>query len=1163
MKDEEILEFLKIYSMNPQQKKAVFSKKLPIVVSASAGSGKTFVLTTRYIYKILKSSSHNMVNRILVLTFSKYAANEMFERIYNNILNLTKKYPKDKNLKNIKNIISKRLITTIDSFCYSILKENFKDLNISPNFKIISNFEIATLKEEILNSLFEEEFLKNKKNFQNLSDYFSLKDETELKNVILKIYEKSKTMPFPKEYILNIKKENETPNNYKQKIFKEIIENIIYKIDEIKNLLFCAKCSLKEELIIKNFKPILEKTIFEIEKLKYVIKKTKYDDILYVLQNFKFKSIPKYDVKKNPFNRTLAEEIKKSYINPAKKIMKTLKENFITKKQFLDDFKKQKKIIEKIIYITLKFYKKLEINKKRKNILEFSDLIVNTIKLTAKISQTNKLELTPLGKKIASQFSEILVDEFQDINNSQNILIKILSNSFNNVFMVGDLKQSIYGFRDSDTKIFLNHIIKNSKNEENGTLIYLNENFRSRKEITNSVNLVFSQIMSLDFGKTNYKKTEQLISKNKTKKEKEYATELHILNDVNESQKTELELKHIALTIKKMLDKKFKITENSTIRECTQKDFAILFRSGKKNMQIMCEQLEKLNINYICHNNFDFMQSYEISILVSILKIINNPLLEISFCAIALSPMFCFSNQEMLKIKIENNSENFFYCFKNSKRTKCKHMIEFLEKYIKKSTTMKLEELIEKIINSNYFLQIFPELDNNVNKTKNLEFFLQVARTYENFDDFGISGFLEHIEKINSQNEEIKVNENFNNKNAVNILTIHKSKGLEFPIVFIPLTSKKFNEQDFKSPILVDTKYNITLKHSSKKTLTRRNTLPFNAAVVSQQKNLKEEELRLLYVAMTRAKEKLILTATDDYSKYENIPIKHFKDFVLPYTYCASKNSFYDWILLSFLRKDQLNTKNSFCECDIIIKNIAMNEELKNKNFNFKINNKKNENKYKYNKFKKHIVKEKNHILTPIKLSITEIMELNNHKKFYKTNLKNPNFGKNNKLSSEQKGTILHKFLQYVNFENAEKNLELEIERLIKKEFLTKNEADSLNKKNLQNFFKSKTYKIIKNADLVERELQFICEIKSEKIFTNFENNNNNIFIQGVVDCLVEKNKKLTIIDYKTDELNSHLIKKKYISQIKYYKLAIEKCFNRKVECCLIYSTYLNKDIKI
>ena len=1157
MKNKEILEFLNINSMNSSQKKAVFLKDMPILVSASAGSGKTFVLT-RYLTKILTSSSPEIVNKILVLTFSKYAANEMFERINKKIYTINKKYPKNKNIKKIKNLISKKLITTIDSFCYNTLKENFQTLNISPNFKIISNVEIAPIKEEILNIIFEDEFKKNKEKFQNLSDYFSLKGETGLKDAILKIYEKSKTMPFPKEYISSIKKDYENRKNIEKKILEEIVNNIKYEIEKAINLLFSATFSLKEELIIKNFEPFLKETIFNLKKLKNTIKTVEYDDILKLLENFKFQTIPKYNAKKNPFNKTLAEKIKKIYIAPAKNIIKNLKENFITKNIFLYDFKKQKKIINYITFLTLKFYKKLEIVKNKKNILEFSDLYINTIKLTAKVSQKNNITLTPLGRKISSQFSEILVDEFQDINNSQNILIKILSNSFKNVFMVGDLKQSIYGFRDSDTKIFSNLIEKYSKNKKAGNLIYLNENFRSRKEITNSVNMLFSQIMSLNFGNVNYKETEQLVSNKKTKQDEQYSTELHILKNESEKENAEFELEHVAKTIKNMIDKKFKITDNNILRECAPKDFAVLFRSGKKNMQILCEHLEKLNINYVCHNNFDFMESYEISILISILKIINNPMLEIPLCAVAVSSMFSFSNEELLKIKIKNNNKNLFYCFKNSKNKKCIKFVNFIRKLIKHSTTVPIEELVEEIINSTYFLKIFPKLNKNINKIKNIEFFLEVARNYENFDEFGVLGFLEHLEKINSKNEEIKINENFNNKNAVNILTIHKSKGLEFPIVLLPLTSKNFNEEDFKSPILISQKYKLTLKHSSKKTLTRHNTLPFNAAVIFQRKTLKEEELRLLYVAMTRAKEKLILTATDNFNKFENVKTTKFKEFVLPYSYCSNKNSFYEWILLGFLRKEKFEFKNSNIDCKIIVKNEF--EKINNVEKSYEIYKKTNIN-LEYNILKNKILYEKKHILTPIKISVTEIMQQKHEKSLNKQTLQMPNFNYSFKISALEKGIILHKFLQYANFYNAEKNLNLEIQQLVEKEFLTKKEAKNIDKEKLKLFFASKTYKIIKNGDKVEREMQFLCKIESEKIYNKVKNRK--ILMQGVVDCLVEKNNKLTLIDYKTDRLTENMLKKKYTPQLKYYKYAIEKTLKKQISSCLIYSIYLTKEIKI
>ena len=1162
MQQRDIFKILNIENLTDSQKQAVLETKTPILVSASAGSGKTFILTKRYIYKILLSKNIKKVKKILVLTFAKAAAQEMFNRINNEILNISQQ---NKNIIKIKNMLSKNFITTIDSFCYKIVKENFKLCNINPNFKIVSNAEINPLKNFVLDFIFQKEMNKNKDSFQKLVDYFSLSSDNELKESIIKIYEKSKTMPFPLEYIKNLKENFNSPENLEKSSFlEEIKDDIKDKLDEIKSLLNMAISSLEKDIITKNsFKPSLEQTIKNIEKIEYEIKNSTYEETKNIVENFNFESFKRYSKKTNPFDRDLAEEIKKNYITPAKIVKDSLKEYLTPKEQYLKDFSEQKNFALKLIDLSIKFYNKLELEKRKKNILEFSDLLIKTIKLFAEHSNKTEIKLTKIGKKYSLKFDEILIDEFQDINESQNLLIKILSNNDKKLFMVGDLKQSIYGFRDANPSIFVNRRNLYEKNPSLGTLIFLNKNFRSRKEVTNSVNFLFSQIMSLDFGKVNYIKSEKLISNKNLELNEKNATEIHILKNESEKENEEFEIDHIANLIKNYIDSEFEVLEGETKRICKPKDFVVLFRSGKNNTKLLSKKLVELNISSISYSDINCFSSYEISLLISILKVINNPYLNIPFYHIATSFMFNFSKEEMLNIKIKTPNKPFYESFKNTKGKKYQEIINFIEEITNSLNTKKLDELIEEIYNSNLFLKIYTQIDFDETKEKNKEIFLNIAKNYDEYEKYGLLGFLEYIKDIESEKIEI-LNKTKNKKNAVTITTIHKSKGLEWPIVILAQTAKMFNEQDFKKPILISSKFNLTLKHSKKENLIRYNTLPFNSAAIFEKKIQKEEELRLLYVAMTRAKDKLILTAIDSKDKLEKIKNSKFKDIIIPASHCKNKKSFYELILSGFLRHENfpfsnetLKLKDENLNCLIKIK--TKKEEIKSK---IKPDEKQEfKTKQLVKKLKKQMfISKKEEEFFKTKLSVTEIIKLKNKKPKEKFILKDLNFKELKKATPSQKGTAMHIFLQYTNFKNAEKNLDLEIKRLVKNEFITKSQAKMLDKEKLKKFFFSYTYKLIKTADSIEREKSFLCEINSNKIF---KNSNNKILVQGIIDLIIEKNKKIILIDYKTDELSEKFLVYKYKPQLYLYKLALEEFFKKPVAFSLLHSIYLNKAIFI
>ena len=433
----------------------------------------------------------------------------------------------------------------------------------------------------------------------------------------------------------------------------------------------------------------------------------------------------------------------------------------------------------------------------------------------------------------------------------------------------------------------------------------------------------------------------------------------------------------------------------------------------------------------------------------------------------------------------------------------------------------------------------------------------QYGKLHESSSSNGLSEFLHNIDMLKEKNSESEYENSTTKKtNSVKILTIHKSKGLEFPIVIIPFTTKLFNLQDYNQPILISSKFKLALKNSNKKTLTRTNTLQFNAAIFSEKNLMKEEELRLLYVATTRTKEKLILTAVDKNQQYK-LQIEDQNE-TFSRAHCLSKNNYYEWILSGFLRHKNsyfLNKKIDFklddYDCNILIKTKFENFKFEKEGPTHKENNKLLE------KLKNKIETTKiNHTPTqiPAKLSVTEISKLGESN----LSLRTPNF--TTKTGTTEIGIATHTFLQFANFENAENNIENEIENLLKNEFITEKQRNLLDIKTLQNFFNSKTYKIIKNADKIEREKSFLFQIPAKKLFEEAPPNSKTI-IQGIVDCIVEKDKKLFIIDYKTDKTSKTNLIKLYKKQLHYYKKAIENLKNKPINSCIIYSLYLNSTI--
>lgn len=1156
--EKELFDCLKINLMTESQKQAVLSEKTPILLSASAGSGKTFVLSTRVIFKLLNSTEQIYPQDLLVVTFAKSAAKEMFERISLQMKNLIIKYPNDKNLYKQYSLLSQSNITTIDSFCANLLREKFELANIAPNFRIAEESEIDEIKSQILDDIFEEQYKKSPQKFQMLCDYFSLNDDLTLKSALLEIYQKARTYPFPKIYLSNIVKEYENPPALdKSNWAKEVKKGIYDNINKAKFLLLNSLNYMDDPILRKSFSPCINDIINQLESTASKINLSKYSEISKILSLIKFANFPRYNKKTNPFDQDLCSEIKSKYINPAKKIISSLSNYIITEEQYEYDLKQQLPILKKLVDLSFEFHKRIDQRKQKLNLLEFSDLLLKSLELLA-VPNKNGFVLTETGKEMSKYFKEVLVDEFQDVNQAQDMLFNILSNNGKNLFMVGDIKQSIYRFRQADPEVFIKHRNLYGKKNSKGTLIQLNNNFRSQKEVTNATNFLFGQIMTEDFGGANYKDGEQLFSSSNITSNEDMFTEFHIItNDNNEESNLEYEAKHIAHKIKLMLIEKTKINDGNLIRPCEPKDFAILFRSGRQIPKVLSKYLTELDIPFVSSNDSGYLDSYEVSLTISLLKIINNPLLDIPLCAVLLSPIFNFSTNELSEIRMLHKDKPLYNVIKESQNNKCNIFIKELSNFRKKAAVLTISQLIQEIYNHNSFYSLFTLSNFSDQNLYNLQLLIHHAEEYEQFSDYGLTGFLRTLDKYKekSSNDLSSPCVQSQSTNAVNIMTIHKSKGLEFPIVFVSFCAKKFNEKDFNKPILFSSKFGISLKHSNPNKFSRYNTLQFNASVFSEKNDMKAEELRLLYVGMTRAKNKLILTAVDNDQKYKNAISS--TSLLLSSSYCRNKNSFYEWLLDGFMRhKDayfgssKINFNSKEFNCSIIIKNKFKKLKIDKKS--------KNTSKSDYNivkKIKKQInFKYSNEFLSsiPAKLSVTDIIKSKKN-----ITLKTPSFADN--LTSSEIGIATHEFLQYANFTNAKHNIDNEITRLVKYEYITLKQAKYLNIYKLKCFFNSKIYRLIETADKIHREKSFIYEIPAKEIYPNADNSK--IIIQGIIDCLIEKNNELIIVDYKTDKTSEYVLKNLYTSQLFYYKQALENLTKKTVISCFIYSVHLNKTI--
>ena len=1208
----------------PEQQKAIYENKSNILVAAAAGSGKTAVLVERIINKIINEKID--IDRLLVVTFTNAAAAEMRERILNALYKKIDEIEDEREQDNLRRqitLLNKANICTIDSFCLDVIHNNFYELDISPNFRIADTPEIELLKQEVLEEIFEEKYESEDKDFEKLiKTYTSYRDDTPLKELVLKIYTYIESSPFPEEWIekqiekFNIKEINQ---DFSKTIWGKIL------LEDVKEELIDDIKTLKAEelrLSVDN----------ELEKLSQVYRAdiTSMETILVNLDSWDkaYTLANSIEYIKWPTLKVVSEEKEK-----AKKIRDTVKKKLKAKleKVFTSnseeaniDIKEMYEILIKLENLILDFGKAFSKKKKDKNIVDFSDIEHFALQILSK---------DLVAEKYKKKFKEIAIDEYQDSNLVQEYILTSISNG-NNIYMVGDVKQSIYKFRQAVPDLFLkkykNYGLENvnyaDKIDENGMKIKLFKNFRSRLNVLDFTNIIFKNIMSEKLGEIEYSIDEflNLGAEFESKQEQSLKTEIDIINlsddkeisdsdenkniDINDNienvdeqqeefvviENIEIEAKLVVKKIKELIRSKFQIYDNKKkmFRDIKYKDIVILLRSTKLKAPIFEKELINQNIPVFSDSTQEYISSYEIQTIMSLLKIIDNPMQDIPLAMVLKSPIYNFTDDELVEIRLTDKQSDFYTTLIKSKlsvsdslKKKIDNFLMQIKKWREENEYLALDELIWNIYEESGFYEICGNLPNGQLRQANLKMLFERAKQYETASFKGLFNFINFIEKIHIGSGDLSAAKLIGeNEDVVRIMSIHKSKGLEFPIVFLSSANSNFNMMDINKDILLHQDIGIGVKYIDYDMQIKYDTLTKQALRNKLHDEILSEEMRILYVALTRAKEKLYITGVNkDYSKsYEKMQemveiYKKENDKINPILIKKYKN-YLDWILLvNEYNKEEmkdLSILNIYNKEDVI-KEEVFEEESDEKEK--KIEEKENlDFEYKY----------KDYINIPTKTSVTAIIsedknklniEINNDTEIDRVEDENnekikfniPKFLKNNieEITPSKKGTLVHLCMKCL---DINKNYSLDdiknmIEDLREKEMITEKEAESINPLKIYEFTKTNIWEELKLAKEIHKEEPFYINVPANIIYKNdvYEN----ILVQGIIDLYyIDKDGNLILLDYKTDYVpkgeESNLIEK-HRKQLMLYKEALENALNKKVDKVYIYSVYIGKALEI
>ncbi|MFT8321822.1 MAG: helicase-exonuclease AddAB subunit AddA [Bacillus sp. (in: firmicutes)] len=1211
---------------------AIMTSGQDILVAAAAGSGKTAVLVERMIRKIVSETPIN-VDELLVVTFTNASAAEMKHRIGDVLEKEMNANPHSMHIKKQLALLNKAHISTIHSFCLEVIRKYYYLIDLDPGFRIADETEAQLLRDECLEELFEEEYGKNGNNaFFDLVDAFtSDRSDDALQRIIQEVYDFSRANPFPSGYLSSVTK--------------------MYKIEEdcrVEDLPFAKELLFDIELHLEGAKQLLEYGL-ELTKLPggpaprasnfsddlaqtEVLVQAKNDgwQTLYEgMQLLKFSRAK--PCKGDDYDPALVEE-GQQVRDRAKKILLEMQSELFSRmpQSFLKDIKEMKPYIETLVALVQAFSNRFQAAKAEKGLVDFADLEHYCLEILNDPTAEEEHLLRPsaAAQYYREQFKEVLIDEYQDVNLVQESILQLVTadeEASGNLFMVGDVKQSIYRFRLAEPNLFLAKYLRFQERDDSGYKIDLAKNFRSRKEILHGTNYLFKQIMGVQVGEIEYDESAELVKGAAYPEEIPYPIEVMLINqkaedkqpnegdgreefDAQELEQSQLEARSIAKKVHELFENKQEVYDPKTksYRPMMYKDMVILLRSMTWAPQIM-EELKQFNIPTYANITTGYFESTEVNIMMSLLKVIDNPYQDIPLASVLRSPIVGLNEEELSTIRISKKQGSFFeavqaFLYQRANREdalfdKIKPFFNMLADWRTQARQGALSELIWKLFRDTHFYDFVGGLPAGNQRQANLRALYDRARQYEATSFRGLFRFLRFIERMRDRGNDLGAARALTEQeDVIRIMTIHSSKGLEFPVVFIAGLGRNFNTMDLKKSFLLDKDLGFATKYIN---VQNRISYPSLSQIAFRKKKKMEllaEEMRVLYVALTRAKEKLILIGSvNDVEKAKQkwAQIAGHGNWLLNEFDRASANSYLDWIGPALVRHQEnvlLHPEKWHAHNDIAEHSSSWNIRIlaKEEVLSYTIKQEEEQDNWlekvisgqkvnissPYNEqIQQTLAWKYSHVDSTVYRSKQSVSELKRQsesideesgtellQKWSKSIWNRPKFMQEKKLSPAEKGTAMHMVMQHVDLqaEITSYSIECLLEDMLRKELITSEQAEVIEPTAIVSFFESKIGQRMLHANKLVREIPFNIAYPASQVYADWAGEDESILVQGIIDVYFEDDEGSVLLDYKTDTITGKfksgyeeakpVLEVRYEKQLELYAEALEKMLKRKID---------------
>lgn len=1168
----------------------------PVIVSAAAGSGKTAVLVERTIRLLCDEEKHIPADHLLAVTFTNDAASQMREKLGDALEKKATEEPDNAWIQKQQSLLKLADICTINSFCFDMLRNHLEETDFQSGVRIMEENESGMLTERALTAVLENAYRDRPEEMERLISLFCKENDTSLRAIILKLYDFLRTLPFKDVWtskILSSFRDGTAVKNVTLGRTQDAL-NLCKNLRTISSRLRNLAESLEYH---KSAQEIFLAACDQAESLCMIPKGYSWDDCREIFSNISWRSLQSArQTKAEKAESTLAED---EIYESAKDCYKRLKDvaseiseiYFCTVSDAEKDAELSAESFESLLKLTNELWDEVLRQKVEKNAVDFADTELITVRLLAECDPDGKIHRTKLSEEIrqSGRYSLILIDEFQDVNNLQEVIFKAISDTDNlgeigsNVFVVGDVKQAIYRFRQANPMIFMNTRLQGKSSESPVREIILSKNFRSRASVLDFSNYIFSSLMTNNLGEVEYTKEEELVPGAEYPGEDQPCTIIEVDCEGKNSSETEgLEYTAIARRIRKMINDGVTVTDGGVQRPCRAGDFCVLSRNNP-NGELAVECFEAEGLKIASTSVSGYLGSREISLLINLLSITVSPMRDIPMSSIMLSPIMGFMDDELAKVKLYDKKRrlyrNMLDISEDSSdpilQSKCSQAVALIKKLRLYSSSMTLTRLIKKIYDVTDLISLAASYEDGDKKIANLYLMLEYAKSYEESSKDGLNGFLRYIDYISQNggdfNEAVTVTES---QDAVSFKTIHKSKGLEYPFVFICRLSKKFNKTDLYGRLILNTDAGVGMSFLDYGSLTKRKTI-FSDYVVS--KNLSEmlsEELRLLYVAMTRAKEQLFIVYDIDEKTAERATGFSYEidSPKIPSSLSSRANSMQDWLTMAMCKHPDFKLLRETLPDDAFADTSHVpdiSEEIPLEQSQLSTSEKLSEAVQLDENLKAKLLKSFEYRNDPVltsteaKVTVSELAADDPVNFFPKV----PRLKETvTELTAAQKGTLMHRFMQCADYSSAATDVAGEIRRLTDTGIFSEFEAKSLDTKSLSAFFESDIYGRMSRSPNVSRERSFIvkfADIEASYDITEAYGNTDGM-MQGIADCIFEEPDGYVIVDYKTDKVETvEQLAERYRMQLSLYKAAFDVILDKPVKSCYIYSLRLAKDAEV